>query len=112
MTPRQAALSPGYRGRPSAAAIYASLDEEHVDDAVLRFQAARTASLRPAPAVGQEGSWLIGIVSAVPDLPSAMHPFFGSVLAGIKTRIVASRCDMFIPSYRRSSAASGTAHRD
>jgi LacI family transcriptional regulator len=99
MTPRQAALSPGYRGRPSAAAIYASLDEEHVDDAVLRFQAARTASLRPAPAVGQEGSWLIGIVSAVPDLPSAMHPFFGSVLAGIKTRIVASRCDMFIPSY-------------
>src|SRR5664280_1602564 len=99
MTPRQTALSPGYRGRPSAAAIYAGLDEEHVDDAVLRFQAARTASLRPAPAVGQEGSWLIGIVSAVPDLSSAMHPFFGSVLSGIKTRIVASRCDMFIPSY-------------
>lgn len=99
MNLRQTALSPDYRGRPSASAIYASLDEEHVDDSILRFQAAQTTpQLHPASRKGRE-SWLIGIVSAVPDLPQAMHPFFGPVLAGIKARIVAARCDMFIPSY-------------
>jgi LacI family transcriptional regulator len=32
-----------------------------------------------------------------------MHPFFGPVFSGIKARIVAARCDMFVPTYNPQS---------
>ena len=78
--------------------VYASLDEERGEDPFLRDQAP-TPAVSGEDAAEERGARLIGIVSAVPDLPQAMHPFFGPVLAGIKARIVAARCDMFVPTY-------------
>jgi len=59
--------------------------------------------VRRDESVKGRGPRLIGIVSAVPDLPQAMHPFFGPVLAGIKARLVQARCDLFVPTYNPAS---------
>jgi LacI family transcriptional regulator len=78
----------------TAAQVFASLEEGRSGDPRMRNQ--------PIPSEGRAETGeprLIGIVSGVPDLPQAMHPFFGPVLAGIKARIVAARCDMFVPTY-------------
>jgi len=97
MDARQLSHFRDFRGRPSAAVVFAGLDQERRADPTLRNQAEQTpAASSPAQGLGSKPR-LIGIVSAVPDLPQAMHPFFGPVLAGIKARIVAARCDLFVP---------------
>jgi LacI family transcriptional regulator len=89
-----------FRSRLSAAQVFASLDEERGADPWLQD---RTSNEGGQVNVERRGQRLIGIVSAVPDLPQTMHPFFGPVLSGIKARIVANRCDMFVPTYNPSS---------
>jgi LacI family transcriptional regulator len=103
MNPRRPSQFRDFRGRPSAATVFAALDEERSADPTLRGQAAQ-AHTPSTPAQVPRTSRLIGIVSAVPDLPQAMHPFFGPVLSGIKARIVAARCDMFVPTYNPAVA--------
>jgi len=83
--------------------VFAGLDEERSADPTLRGRDVQVVA-PTAPARGQNKPRLIGIVTAVPDLPHAMHPFFGPVLAGIKARIVAARCDMIVPTYNPSVA--------
>ncbi len=101
MDARQLSHFRDFRGRPNAAVVFASLEEERRSDPTLKGLAARTQT--PSPPAREPGEpRLIGIVSAVPDLPQAMHPFFGPVLAGIKARIVAAGCDMFVPTYNPS----------
>lgn len=82
----------------TASQVFASLDEERGSDAWMAGQIAEQP-IRSESRVEAREPRLIGIVSAVPDLPQAMHPFFGPVLAGIKARIIAARCDMFVPTY-------------
>ncbi len=82
----------------TASQVFASLDKERGGDPWLQIRTA-DRSVQRDDQVERRGPQLIGIVSAVPDLPQAMHPFFGPVLSGIKARIVASRCDLFVPTY-------------
>lgn len=85
-------------GRMTAAEVYASLDKDRGYDPWVEL--GREAKLGEGAArPKRRGPRLIGIVSAVPDLAQAMHPFFGPVFSGIKARIVAARCDMFVPTY-------------
>ncbi len=86
----------------TATQVFASLDEERGSDPRMRGKVGKLPFRSDDQPVAREPR-LIGIVSAVPDLPQAMHPFFGPVLAGIKARIVAARCDMFIPTYNPAS---------
>ncbi|MHB8059403.1 MAG: LacI family DNA-binding transcriptional regulator [Gaiellaceae bacterium] len=88
----------------TAGEFYASLDKERGGDPWMQ----RGDDGQSAPSLRDEGKRrrgprLIGIVSAVPDLAQAMHPFFGPVFSGIKARIVAARCDMFVPTYNPES---------
>ena len=82
----------------SAAQVFASLDKERGSDPWLQIRPGGEPGQRQ-DAIERRGPRLIGIVSAVPDLPQAMHPFFGPVLSGIKARIVQARCDLFVPTY-------------
>ena len=82
----------------TASQVFASLDEERSSDPWLQIRTADESSQREGKPE-RRGPQLIGIVSAVPDLPQAMHPFFGPVLSGIKARIVQARCDLFVPTY-------------
>jgi LacI family transcriptional regulator len=82
----------------TAAQVFASLDEERGSDPWMQIRTSAEPGQHDDP-VERRGPQLIGIVSAVPDLPQAMHPFFGPVLSGIKARIVQARCDLFVPTY-------------
>ena len=101
MTPREEDRFSGFRGRLTASEVYASLDKERGGDPWMEGVAG--LSVRQDEAKKRRGPRLIGIVSAVPDLAQAMHPFFGPVFSGIKARIVAARCDMFVPTYNPQS---------
>lgn len=85
-------------GRITATQVFAILNEERGSDAWRQSQTAERP-IRSESRVEAPEPRLIGIISTTPDLPQAMHPFFGPVLAGIKARIIAARCDMFVPSY-------------
>jgi LacI family transcriptional regulator len=89
--------------RPTAAQVFASLDRERSSDPVLVDLAARGFSPSDAGPEKQGEPRLIGIVTAIPDLPQTMHPFFGPVLAGIKARLFAAHSDVFIPTYNPAS---------
>jgi LacI family transcriptional regulator len=99
MRPEHPRSLPEYGKRPTAAVVFDSLNQERAGDPAFRPQGPSAANRVDARSVVRGKRRLIGIVSAVPDLPTAMHPFFGPVLAGIKARIVASHCDMFLPTY-------------
>lgn len=86
----------------SAAQVFASLDKERGSDPWLQIRPGGEPGQRQ-DAIERRGPRLIGIVSAVPDLPQAMHPFFGPVLAGIKACLVQARCDLFVPTYNPAS---------
>jgi LacI family transcriptional regulator len=86
----------------TAAQVVASLDEERGNDPWLQTGAPAEPSRR-GESVERRDPRLIGIVSSVPDLPQAMHSFFGPVLAGIKARLVQARCDLFVPTYNPAS---------
>jgi LacI family transcriptional regulator len=103
MSPSKQNSSPDFEQRPSAAQVFASLDEERSSDPILGGIAARELDSSHARAGEQSEPLLIGIVSSVPDLPQTMHPFFGPVLAGIKARLVAAHADMFVPNYNPDS---------
>lgn len=82
----------------TASEVFESLDKQRSSDP--RVKAAIAGVSVPSDvAKKRRGPRLIGIVSAVPDLVQTMHPFFGPVFSGIKARIVAARCDMFVPTY-------------
>ena len=98
MSPTGEDRSPEFKSRLSAAQVFASLDQERGSDPWLQT-GAPTEPGRSDNSVERRGPRLIGIVSAVPDLPQAMHPFFGPVLSGIKARLVQERCDLFVPTY-------------
>ena len=97
---------PGER-RPNAATIFANLEEDRAEDQAMRVRYA--ASHSPTWAEGRSNTnrrpWLIGILTTTPDLPNTPHPFFGPVLAGVKTRIVAGRCDLLINAHFPLSTA-------
>jgi LacI family transcriptional regulator len=99
MTPRAEDRSPDFRGRRTASQVFASLDEERGSDPWLQTGAPAERD----ESVEKRGPRLIGIVSAMPDLPPVMHPFFGPVLAGIKARLVPARCDLLVPTYNPTS---------
>lgn len=104
MDPPELSRVSGDGERPSAAAVFARFDEEHIDGPVLRLrEAQRDSRLGASPP--RPSPHLIGIVSAVPDLPHVMHPFFGPVLAGIKSRIAETPCDLFVPTYDPATPA-------
>jgi LacI family transcriptional regulator len=102
MIPGDHDRSPDFKSRMSAAQVFASLDKERGSDPWLQVENAAERG-RGKERVERRGPRLIGIVSAVPDLPQAMHPFFGPVLSGIKARIVQARCDLFVPTYNPST---------
>ncbi len=102
MTPRAEDRSPDFRGRRTASQVFASLDEERGSDPWLQTGAPVEPGQR-GESVERRGPRLIGIVSAMPDLPQVMHPFFGPVLAGIKARLVQARCDLLVPTYNPTS---------
>ena len=102
MTPRAEDRSPDFRGRRTASQVFASLDEERGSDPWLQTGATAEPGRR-GESVERRGPRLIGIVSAMPDLPQVMHPFFGPVLAGIKARLVQARCDLLVPTYNPTS---------
>ncbi|HEY4977051.1 MAG TPA: substrate-binding domain-containing protein, partial [Gaiellaceae bacterium] len=93
---------PDFRGRRTASQVFASLDEERGSDPWLQTGAPVEPGQR-GESVERRGPLLIGIVSAMPDLPQVMHPFFGPVLAGIKARLVQARCDLLVPTYKPAS---------
>lgn len=102
MSQRAEDQSTGFRGRMTASEVFANLDEERDSDPRMHKRGA-DQPIQPHDSKKRRGPRLIGIVSAVPDLPQAMHPFFGPVFSGIKARIVAARCDMFVPTYNPES---------
>jgi len=102
MSPAGKDRSPEFKSRLTAAQVFASLDEERGSDPWLQT-GVPAEPVRRDESVKGRGPRLIGIVSAVPDLPQAMHPFFGPVLAGIKARLVQARCDLFVPTYNPAS---------
>ena len=93
--------SPDFAGRITAAQVFASLTEERGDDPSKQSQIVEQPIRSDSRAEARE-PWLIGIISTTPERPGA-YPFFGSVFAGIKVRIAATRCDMFVPSYNLAS---------
>ena len=102
MNPGEQERSPDLRSQMTAAQVFASLDEERGSDPWMQIRSAGQPG-QHEDQVERRGPRLIGIVSAVPDLPQAMHPFFGPVLAGIKARLVQARCDLLVPTYNPAS---------
>jgi len=102
MSPAGKDRSPEFKSRMTPAQVFASLNEERGNDPWLQTGAPAEPGRR-GESVERRGPLLIGIVSAVPDLPQAMHPFFGPVLAGIKARLVQARCDLLVPTYKPAS---------
>jgi len=102
MNPGEHDRFPDFRSRLTAAQVFASLDEERGGDPWLQIRTADEPRQHEGK-VERRGPLLIGIVSAMPDLPRAMHPFFGPVLAGIKARLAQARCDLFVPTYNPAS---------
>lgn len=91
-------------GHLSAKTIFANLDEDRRDDGYV----VRSSQQAPDPSTtGPRDPLLIGIVSTAPDLPQSLHPFFGSVLAGIKTEAYAAQCDILIPRWAIDAPFSG-----
>jgi LacI family transcriptional regulator len=83
-------------GRQSAAVVYANLDKDRAGDPTMRSNTGAEASWIEGRRLERETPWLIGILTTIPDLPEAPHPFFGPVLAGAKTGIVADYCDLLV----------------
>lgn len=99
MSARQDGDLGGDYGRLSAKAIFAGLDEDRSKDGhILRHSPEMTGPGEVPPARRNE-PWLIGVVSTTPDLPQSLHPFFGPVLAGVKTDVYAAHCDILIPAH-------------
>jgi LacI family transcriptional regulator len=89
------------QGRLSASEVFARLDSDRAKDVFLLGRpepAPAHATRTPAPR-----TWLIGVVSTIPDLSQSPHPFFGPVMAGIKTELFESRCDMLAPAHAPTS---------
>jgi LacI family transcriptional regulator len=90
------------RDRLSASEVFAGLDRERAPDAYL-LDHSDWASGSAVPRPAGSGAWLIAVISTIPDLPQSPHPFFGRVLAGVKTALHRKHCDLLAPAHAPAS---------